>query len=202
MKKMMLIIGLLIGVVVMIFYYESSRAIEDVKTETINTPSFNKIEIDVSNADIKLKSGNKYKVIYKGKKQLKPKIKVDDDTLHINSANMSVNINGNIFDLFNNRHAMVPLVTIVLPEKELKDLDVDNSNGNFTSDDVIINRANIDLSNGNVRIKRSNAQGLDLATSNGYVSINGKKQGSDYSENTSAKKLIEVDNSNGNIEIN
>lgn len=189
-----------VAVVAVIFNYQKGEA---TPTRTVTTPvsAFNKVDAELSNANIEIKSGKQYQVIYDGKTKLAPKIKVKNGTLYLESSGSSVNINGNIFDLFNKKHSVVPLITIVLPKKELKDLSIDNSNGSFISKDIVISQADIDLSNGNVKIAHTTAQGYDLSTSNGYITVNGEKFSDEYSKNASANRVLDIQTSNGNIDI-
>ena len=109
---------------------------------------------------------------------------------------------GNIWDLFN-RRKRVPLITIIVPTSNIiKDISIDSSNGNVTTKNVVIRQAEIDTSNGSVNISHSDAEGYDLSTSNGVVTFKGKKKGEEYSRNSNANNVLEIDTSNGNINVN
>lgn len=60
----------------------------------------------------------------------------------------------------------------------------------------------IDTSNGSVVVRNSVAQGYDLDTSNGRITVNGQDEGDTYSQNDVGDNVLEIDTSNGNITVN
>ncbi|HBN37357.1 DUF4097 family beta strand repeat-containing protein [Lactobacillus intestinalis] len=178
----------------------SSKRGESATVKNLSVPKFSKIDVDTSNADIEIKKGDSYKVIYNGKENTIPDIKVKRDTLQITSPHHSF-IRGNIWDLFNRRRR-VPLITIIVPTNNIKDVSIDSSNGNVTAKDVIVKQGEIDTSNGSVNISHSDAEGYDLSTSNGVVTFKGKKKGEEYSKKSNTNSVVEIDTSNGNINVN
>ncbi len=96
----------------------------------------------------------------------------------------------------------MPLITIIVPTNNIKDVSIDSSNGNVTAKDVIVKQGEIDTSNGSVNISHSDAEGYDLSTSNGVVTFKGKKKGEEYSKKSNTNSVVEIDTSNGNINVN
>lgn len=109
-------------------------------------------------------------------------------------------VNGNLFDLFK-KHSVVPQITIELPNEKLKNIEIDNSNGSVTVQGVAVSQGEIDLSNGNIMVDHSTADGYDLDTSNGHVEINGSNKGDSYSKDDKARRVLSIDNSNGDITV-
>ena len=96
----------------------------------------------------------------------------------------------------------MPLITIIVPTSNIGDISINSSNGNVTAKNVVIRQGEIDTSNGSVNISHSDAEGYDLSTSNGVVTFEGKKKGEEYSRNSNANNVLEIDTSNGNINMN
>lgn len=162
---------------------------------------FNQIDVDVANANIKIRKSDRYRVTYNGREKLIPSTKIENQILKIESNTSSVNINVNIFDLFK-KNAVVPAITIEVPKKELDKVTIDSSNGNVTVKDLALKRGQIDTSNGSVVVRNSVAQGYDLDTSNGRITVNGQDEGDTYSQNDVGDNVLEIDTSNGNITVN
>ena len=199
--KNIIIFSLIFLVGIWLLLTLSSKHGESATVQNLSVPKFSKIDVDTSNADIEIKKGDSYRVIYNGKGSAIPNIKVERDTLRITSPHQSF-IMGNIWDLFN-RRKRVPLITIIVPTSNIiKDISIDSSNGNVTTKNVVIRQAEIDTSNGSVNISHSDAEGYDLSTSNGVVTFKGKKKGEEYSRNSNANNVLEIDTSNGNINVN
>ncbi|MCI1336394.1 MAG: DUF4097 domain-containing protein [Lactobacillus crispatus] len=162
---------------------------------------FNQIDVNVANANIEIKEGNDYRVIYNGREKMVPAVKVENSVLKVERNNGSVNINANIFDLFK-KNSIVPTITIEVPKKKLNKVTIDSSNGNVTVSDVSLKRGQIDTSNGSVVVRNSMTQGYDLETSNGRITVNGQDEGDTYSKNDGGNNVLEIDTSNGNITVN
>ena len=162
---------------------------------------FNQIDVNVANANIKIRKSDRYRVTYNGREKLIPSTKIENQILKVESNTSSVNINVNIFDLFK-KNAVVPAITIEVPKKELDKVTIDSSNGNVTVRDVSLKRGQIDTSNGSVVVRNSVAQGYDLDTSNGRITVNGQDEGDTYSQNDVGDNVLEIDTSNGNITVN
>lgn len=162
---------------------------------------FNQIDVNVANANIKIRKSDRYRVTYNGREKLIPSTKIENQILKVESNTSSVNINVNIFDLFK-KNAVVPAITIEEPKKELDKVTIDSSNGNVTVKDLALKRGQIDTSNGSVVVRNSVAQGYDLDTSNGRITVNGQDEGDTYSQNDVGDNVLEIDTSNGNITVN
>jgi DUF4097 and DUF4098 domain-containing protein YvlB len=162
---------------------------------------FNQIDVNVANANIKIRKSDRYRVTYNGREKLIPSTKIENQILKVESNTSSVNINVNIFDLFK-KNAVVPAITIEVPKKELDKVTIDSSNGNVTVKDLALKRGQIDTSNGSVVVRNSVAQGYDLDTSNGRITVNGQDEGDTYSQNDVGDNVLEIDTSNGNITVN
>lgn len=174
---------------------------EQVVQATLTKREFNQVKIDTSNANIKIKQSKHYCVVFTGRQKLLPTAEVKNKQLLIEEKRGIQVINGNLFDLLK-KHSVVPEIVIKLPEQELKKLEIDNSNGSVTVQDVAVSQSEIDLSNGNVTIDHSTATGYDLDTSNGHIEVNGSDKGDSYSKNDQAQKVLSIDNSNGDITVN
>ena len=198
--KNIIIFSLIFLVGIWLLLTLSSKQGESATVKNLSVPKFSKIDVDTSNADIEIKKGDSYKVSYNGKENTIPDIKVKRDTLQITSPHHSF-IMGNIWDLFNRRRR-VPLITIIVPTSNIGDISINSSNGNVTAKNVVIRQGEIDTSNGSVNISHSDAEGYDLSTSNGVVTFEGKKKGEEYSRNSNANNVLEIDTSNGNINMN
>lgn len=171
-----------------------------IKKELINK-KFDQVKVDTSNADIKIKKGVQYRVVYNGRQKLIPIVQIKKNQLLVEDRRGSININGNLFDLFN-QNSLVPLITIEVPEGKLKNLVVDNSNGNVTVQDVDLPKGKIDLANGSVTVNHSTAKGYDLDTANGRITVGGKNHGDSYAQNSESNKLLNIDVANGSIVVN
>ena len=71
----------------------------------------------------------------------------------------------------------------------------------LTVQGVAVSQGEIDLSNGNIMVDHSTADGYDLDTSNGHVEINGSNKGDSYSKDDKARRVLSIDNSNGDITV-
>ena len=167
----------------------------------LTSKEFDQIEVDVANANIKIRKSDRYRVTYNGREKLIPSTKIENQILKVESNTSSVNINVNIFDLFK-KNAVVPAITIEVPKKKLDKVTIDSSNGNVTVKDLALKQGKIDTSNGSVVVRNSVAQGYDLDTSNGRITVNGQDEGDTYSQNDVGDNVLEIDTSNGNITVN
>ncbi|WP_172995501.1 DUF4097 family beta strand repeat-containing protein, partial [Lactobacillus helveticus] len=132
--------------------------------------------------------------------QLLPKVEIKNKQLIVEDKDGIKVVNGNLFDLFK-KHSVVPQITIELPDEKLKNIGIDNSNGNVTVQGVAVSQGEIDLSNSNIMVDHSTADGYDLDTLNGHVEINGSDKGDSYSKNDKARRVLSIDNSNGDITV-
>ena len=167
----------------------------------LTSKEFDQIEVDVANANIKIRKSDRYRVTYNGREKLIPSTKIENQILKVESNTSSVNINVNIFDLFK-KNAVVPAITIEVPKKKLDKVTIDSSNGNVTVKDLALKQGKIDTSNGSVVVRNSVAQGYNLDTSNGRITVNGQDEGDTYNQNDVGDNVLEIDTSNGNITVN
>lgn len=173
---------------------------EQVIQKVLTNRKFNQVKVDTSNANIKVKRGSHYRVLFEGRQKLLPKVEVKNKRLIVEDKDGIKVVNGNLFDLFK-KHSVVPQITIELPNEKLKNIEIDNSNGSVTVQGVAVSQGEIDLSNGNIMVDHSTADGYDLDTSNGHVEINGSNKGDSYSKNDKARRVLSIDNSNGDITV-
>lgn len=145
---LVIIIGTVILGILKIQDMNKQNSEQVIKKELINK-KFDQVKIDTSNANIKIKKGTQYRVVYNGRQKLIPTVQIKNNQLLVEDRRSSININGNLFDLFN-QNSLVPLITIEVPNRKLKNLVVDNSNGSITVQDVDLPKGKIDLANGNV----------------------------------------------------
>lgn len=173
---------------------------EQVVQKVLTNCEFNQVKVDTSNANIKVKQGNHYRVLFEGRQKLLPKVEVKNKRLIVEDKDGIKVVNGNLFDLFK-KHSVVPQITIELPNEKLKNIEIDNSNGSVTVQGVAVSQGEIDLSNGNIMVDHSTADGYDLDTSNGHVEINGSNKGDSYSKDDKAQRVLSIDNSNCDITV-
>ena len=173
---------------------------EQVVQKVLTNRKFNQVKVDTSNANIKVKQGNHYRVLFEGRHKLLPKVEVKNKQLIVEDKDGIKVVNGNLFDLFK-KHSVVPQITIELPDEKLKNIEIDDSNGSVTVQGIAVSQGEIDLSNDNIMVDHSTADGYDLDTSNGHVEINGSNKGDSYSKNDKAQRVLSIDNSNGDITV-
>lgn len=173
---------------------------EQVVQKVLTNRKFNQVKVDTSNANIKVKRGSHYRVLFEGRQKLLPKVEIKNKQLIVEDKDGIKVVNGNLFDLFK-KPSVVPQITIELPDEKLKNIGIDNSNGNVTVQGVAVSQGEIDLSNSNIMVDHSTADGYDLDTLNGHVEINGSDKGDSYSKNDKARRVLSIDNSNGDITV-
>lgn len=173
---------------------------EQVVQKVLTNRKFNQVKVDTSNANIKVKQSNHYRVLFEGRHKLLPKVEVKNKQLIVEDKDGIKVVNRNLFDLFK-KHSVVPQITIELPDEKLKNIEIDDSNGSVTVQGVAVGQGEIDLSNGNIMVDHSTADGYDLDTSNGHVEINGSNKGDSYGKNDKARRVLSIDNSNGDITV-
>ena len=173
---------------------------EQVVQKILTNRKFNQVKVDTSNANIKVKQSNHYRVLFEGRHKLLPKVEVKNKQLIVEDKDGIKVVNRNLFDLFK-KHSVVPQITIELPDEKLKNIEIDDSNGSVTVQGVAVSQGEIDPSNGNIMVDHSTADGYDLDTSNGHVEINGSNKGDSYSKNDKARRVLSIDNSNGDITV-
>ncbi len=201
MKMLILAIVIMLVILGILKVQDMNKASsEQVVQKVITNRKFNQVKVDTSNANIKVKQGNHYCVLFEGRHKLLPKVEVKNKQLIVEDKDGIKVVNGNLFDLFK-KHSVVPQITIELPDEKLKNIEIDDSNGSVTVQGVAVSQGEIDLSNGNIMVDHSTADGYDLDTSNGHVEINGSNKGDSYSKNNKARRVLSIDNSNGDITV-
>ena len=201
MKMLILTIVIMLVILEILKVQDMNKASsEQVVQKVITNRKFNQVKVDTSNANIKVKQGNHYCVLFEGRHKLLPKVEVKNKQLIVEDKDGIKVVNGNLFDLFK-KHSVVPQITIELPDEKLKNIEIDDSNGSVTVQGVAVSQGEIDLSNGNIMVDHSTADGYDLDTSNGHVEINGSNKGDSYSKNNKARRVLSIDNSNGDITV-
>lgn len=211
-KKIFIIAILIIGTLIggcMIFDKVNNKALN----KEYSVSKFTKINVDIPTGHVFLKVGNKYRVNFSGTEETTPEVKVENNELRISSQKRVLHIS-----LFNLSQLNSKIV-IEMPKEELENLDMELANGNFSADYLATKTGSIDLSNGNIDIKKlktkdgisfdtskgnikvgsNNVSGYDLNTSLGKVTISGKKQGNSFEKNSDSKNVLEADTSLGNI---
>lgn len=196
----MLISIMIICLAVLIIHDLNKSNSQSIVQNVLTRQKFDQISIDTNNLNIRIKKGDHYRVLFEGNQKLIPEVEVKEKRLIIKDKSGSIIINGNLFDLLK-KHALVPQMTIELPDKEIKKVNIDSSNGNIKVQNVAVNQGKIALSNGNVAVDHSLAEGYELDTANGNVVINGSNVGNYYKKNDHSRKILNVDNSNGDIVI-
>ena len=201
MKMLILAIVIMLVILGILKVQDMNKASsEQVIQKVITNRKFNQVKVDTSNANIKVKQGNRYRVLFEGRHKLLPKVEVKNKQLIVEDKDGIKVVNGNLFDLFK-KHSVVPQITIELPDEKLKNIEIDDSNGSVTVQGVAVSQGEIDPSNGNIMVDHSTADGYDLDTSNGHVEINGSNKGDSYSKNDKARRVLSIDNSNGDITV-
>lgn len=190
---------------------------------TFSTRPFNQIQIDDQADDITFKTGNKYQVIYTGRKNLKPHVAVKKSVLNIESQHGKIVFNGSFFNLFGASHSLLgQSITIEMPKKELKKLNLQAQNGKISAEYLNVRRGKIESSNGKidinnlitkkglyisldngaVQINHNNASGYDLSLDNGHINFAGKNKGDEYEHDSSSKNVLTIELTNGKIDVN
>lgn len=201
MKMLILAIVIMLVILGILKVQDMNKASsEQVVQKVLTNRKFNQVKVDTSNANIKVKQSNHYRVLFEGRHKLLPKVEVKNKQLIVEDKDGIKVVNGNLFDLFK-KHSVVPQITIELPDEKLKNIEIDDSNGSVTVQGVAVSQGEIDLSNGNIMVDHSTADGYDLDTSNGHVEINGSNKGDSYSKNDKARRVLSIDNSNGDITV-
>ena len=201
MKMLILTIVIMLVILGILKVQDMNKASsEQVVQKVLTNRKFNQVKVDTSNANIKVKQGNHYRVLFEGRHKLLPKVEVKNKQLIVEDKDGIKVVNRNLFDLFK-KHSVVPQITIELPDEKLKNIEIDDSNGSVTVQGIAVSQGEIDLSNGNIMVDHSTADGYDLDTSNGHVEINGSNKGDSYSKNDKAQRVLSIDNSNGDITV-
>ncbi|MBP2058722.1 DUF4097 and DUF4098 domain-containing protein YvlB [Lactobacillus colini] len=174
--------------------------------------TINEISITNNNDNIRIKIGSKPAVNYDGPQKLAPVVKVRNGKLDISSPRRFT------FNFFSKN---VHNLTITLPAKKLKNVVINTSNGNVNVDKLNTEKGSIATSNGNVTIsdlksqfgfelsssngnitvEHSNASGYDFSNSNGTNRFKKLKVADDFSKIESRTNVLEISNSNGNIQV-
>lgn len=201
MKMLILAIVIMLVILGILKVQDMNKASsEQVVQKILTNRKFNQVKVDTSNANIKVKQSNHYRVLFEGRHKLLPKVEVKNKQLIVEDKDGIKVVNRNLFDLFK-KHSVVPQITIELPDEKLKNIEIDDSNGSVTVQGVAVSQGEIDPSNGNIMVDHSTADGYDLDTSNGHVEINGSNKGDSYSKNDKARRVLSIDNSNGDITV-
>lgn len=182
------------------------------KKQVVLQKEFNQIKIDNVQDNIVFKSGQEYKVYYQGNKQIKPDFTLNKQKLVIKNQSKFI---------FNFHPRNNSVIIIEMPKHKLKSVSIETTNGNIIADYLIVEQGhlvsangdirindlkteqgfNINSSNGNAIIKRTNTTGYDLYTANGDIILKNQSITNSFSLNKSAKNLLKVACSNGNIKI-
>ena len=175
--------------------------------------NFDKVVVDIPTGHVAFKVSNRYRVSYSGVEKVMPEVKVKNGELRISTPKRVVHVN--LLNQLNSK------IVIEIPKKELEEVNIDSSNGNFSADYLLTKTGEINLSNGdidieelkvkngisfdtskgNIKIENSNASGYDLNTFLGKVIVAGKRQGDSFEANLNTKNVLEADTSLGNISI-
>lgn len=163
--------------------------------------------------NIYVKVGNKLKVDYDGPKNNAPIVKIKNHYLEVSSPHhFSLN--------FFSRNTYN--VTITLPQNELKNFSINSSNGNVKVEEIHTDKGNIVTSNGNIIISKLisrfgfelsssngnitaehvNFSGYNLSNSNGSNKFRGMHVPNSFAKITSKSNVLDINNSNGDIDIN
>lgn len=192
-----------------------SKANQKIINQKASVSKFNKVDVDITTGNVVLKIGSKYRIAYSGAEKTAPEIKVENNTLKIRSKQRALHIN------FFNLKQLNSQIVIEMPKKELENLNINSSNGNFSAyyldtktGEVNLSNGNINLkelktqkginldtSKGNIRIENSNASGYDLNTSLGKITVAGKKHSKSFELESNAQNVLEADTSLGNISV-
>lgn len=209
--------------IVLIFLFNFKKGESAMIEHPFVTRTFNQIKIDDQDDNITFKTGDKYRVVYNGRKDLKPQVTVNKGILKVKSQHKTVVINGTLFNLFGPTHSLLGQnITIEMPKKELEKLDLETQNGNISADNLNVKRGKIEssngkidinnlitakgfyinLDNGSVAINHNNASGYDLSLDNGRVKFANKNKGEDYEYNSNSRNTLTVEMVNGKIDVN
>lgn len=111
-------------------------------------------------------SGNRTRINYKKSRDIKYNIKQTSNTLTL-ERKRSIGFN---FDFFNFGNSS-PKVTIEVPKENLKDLQVETSNGKISTKNLVLDNLDLESSNSKMTINDVDADTIDAETSNGKVEL-------------------------------
>lgn len=212
-------------IIIIVFFINTLVGCASIKTTNNNSTGkgemvkermnkkFNQIEVKDISSNLVIRNSDEYKVYYQGNEKDKPDIRINDAKLQIK-----------------NRHAFsfsfhpqkTSTIIIELPNVELSKIDINSSNGNVTvtklsakkgsivtaNGDITIDSLKtshgfeLSSSNGNIEVSQNNASGYNFSVSNGEVKLSGRFKDNDLEVNTSSSNVLEIENSNGDIEVN
>ncbi|MBP2058733.1 DUF4097 and DUF4098 domain-containing protein YvlB [Lactobacillus colini] len=178
----------------------------------LSSKVINEISITNNTDNIRIKTGNKLNVDYDGPQKLAPVVKVKNGKLDISSPHRF------IFNFFSKNDYNL---TITLPAKKLKNIVINASNGNVNIDKLNVEKGTISTSNGDITIsdlksefgfelsssngditvEHSNASGYDFSNSNGTNRFKKLKVADEFSKIESKVNVLEISNSNGDIQV-
>lgn len=182
-------------------------------TADLSAQVVQQVKISNSNDNIYVKVGNKLKVDYDGPKNNAPIVKIKNHYLEVSSPHhFSLN--------FFSRNTYN--VTITLPQNELKNFSINSSNVNVKVEEIHTDKGNIVTSNGNIIISKLisrfgfelsssngnitaehvNFSGYNLSNSNGSNKFRGMHVPNSFAKITSKSNVLDINNSNGDIDIN
>lgn len=157
-------------------------ASEPVVNKTLTTKTFDKIDVNLDDADVEIRSASKPEVVYHGAKKGSIVAKVRGSELKVYSSNkVGIHVEEE------------PTVIIYVPNKRLSALTIRSADGDvdideLSTDQVMINTADgdvtirhldvnkgkIDSTDGDVKLLNLKSKsGFDISTSDGDISVNG-----------------------------
>lgn len=179
-----IVIGLLYHVLGFSFddgMFHSEKTASEKLTNSVETDTFTKIDLDISMGELEIIEGDVYAVSYHGKEKLAPEVSVENGVLRIyqkrkiavlfnNGTENKVTITIPSDAKLQNVGLLVDAGNICIDGFTIQNLQTELNAGNLEMDNCIIEHAEIDVDAGNVDVGNSTITQGDLSTDAGNIS--------------------------------
>lgn len=170
--KKFFFIGLLVFVVfftaatIIWFSYDKNKYGTKQYDKSFKDDAFDNVSINLDSTELRIKRGNQFRVKYDGDNDIL--INIVDKTLKISDKRSKTR--GYAIDM-NPFHENKKTLTIEMPDKMIKRLNISSGAGSVRISDVDLENTSIQSINGEVVIKNSNLDALDSKTNNSSTYI-------------------------------
>lgn len=148
------------------FSYDKNKYGTKQYDKTFKDDAFDNVSINLDNTELRIKQGNQFRVKYDGDNDIL--INIVDKTLKISDKRSKTR--GYAIDM-NPFHENKKTLTIEMPDKMIKRLNLSSGAGSVRISDVDLENTSIQSINGEVVIKNSNLDALDSKTNNSSTYI-------------------------------
>ncbi|MGT0298904.1 DUF4097 family beta strand repeat-containing protein [Staphylococcus aureus] len=143
------------------FSYDKNKYGTKQYDKTFKDDAFDNVSINLDSTELRIKRGNQFRVKYDGDNDIL--INIVDKTLKISDKRSKTR--GYAIDM-NPFHENKKTLTIEMPDKMIKRLNLSSGAGSVRISDVDLENTSIQSINGEVVIKNSNLDALDSKTNN------------------------------------